>query len=115
MSTSLSLAYSGLASSVFIISIQAFWLVAFAVADRIAISPPSAPIASEISLIWILAMPSAVAWLMNRSRHVGLVSESKVTTFAPAWRASLSAPQMASLSLADTTMTSVFCCDNVLM
>jgi hypothetical protein len=29
-----------LPSSVFIISIQAFWLVAFAVADRIAISPP---------------------------------------------------------------------------
>ena len=31
-------------SSFFISSIQAFWLVALAVADRIAISPPSAPI-----------------------------------------------------------------------
>ena len=46
-------------------------------------------------------MPSAVAWLMNRSRQSGLVSESKVTTLPPAWRASFSAPQMASLSLAD--------------
>ena len=49
------------------------------------------------------AMPSAVAWLMNRSRHSGLVSESKVTTFTPASRASLSASQIASGSFAETT------------
>src|SRR5262245_50573750 len=96
-------------------AIHAFWLVAFAVADRIAISPPSGPTASEISLICDWAMPSAVAWLMNRSRQFGWVSESYVTTFAPAWRASLRAPQIASLSLADTMMTSVFCWDRVLM
>ncbi len=29
-------------------------------------------------------MPSGVAWLMYRSRHPTLVSESKVTTFVPA-------------------------------
>jgi hypothetical protein len=60
-------------------------------------------------------MPSAVAWLTNTSRHSGLVSESNVTTLVPPCRASLSAPQMASLSLAETTMTSVSCWDSVLM
>ena len=77
------------ASSFSITSIQAFWLVALAAADRIATSPAS-PICSAIMSTWTLAMPSAVAWLMNRSRHSGLVSESKVTTLAPASRASLS-------------------------
>ena len=60
-------------------------------------------------------MPSAVAWLTNRSRQVGLVSESKVTTFAPALRAWFSAPQIAFGSLAEMTMTSVCCWDSVLM
>ena len=40
---------------------------------------------------------------MNRSRHSGFVSESKVTTFTPASRASLSASQIASGSFAETT------------
>jgi hypothetical protein len=44
-----------------------------------------------------------------------LVSESYVTIFAPPLFASCSAPQIASLSLADTTITSVCCCDSVLM
>ena len=64
-------------------SIQAFWFVALAVADRIAISP-SSPICSAIRSTWTLAMPSALAWLTNRSRQSGSVSESKVTTLVPA-------------------------------
>ena len=60
-------------------------------------------------------MPSAVAWLMNRSRQSGLVSESNVTTLVPASRASLSAPQMAFGSLAETTMPSTPCWAAVLM
>ena len=45
-------------SSVFISSIQAFWLVALAEADRIATSPES-PICSAIMSTCTLAMPSA--------------------------------------------------------
>src|SRR3954453_21940393 len=52
-------------SSFFITSIHAFWLVALAVADRIAISPAS-PIWSAIMSTWTLPMPSGLAWLMNR-------------------------------------------------
>src|SRR4051794_27565511 len=102
------------ASSVFIWSIQAFWLVAFAAAERIAISPAS-PICSAIMSTCTLAMPSAVAWLMNRSRHSGLVSESKVTTLVPASRASFSASQIASLSLAETIRAATPCWAAVLM
>ena len=69
--------------SVFISSIQAFWLVALAAAERIATSPAS-PICSAIMSTCALAMPSAAAWLMKRSRHSGSVSESKVTTLVPA-------------------------------
>ena len=82
-------------------SIQAFWLVALAAAERIATSPES-PICSAIMSTWTLAMPSAVAWLMNRSRQSGFMSESKVTTLVPASRASLSESQSASASLAET-------------
>ena len=60
-------------------------------------------------------MPSAVAWLMNRSRHSGSVSESKVTTLTPASRASLSASQIAVGSLAETTSASTPCWAAVLM
>ena len=54
-----------------IVAIQAFWLVALAAAERIATSPAS-PICSAIMSTWTWAMPSAVAWLMNRSRQVGV-------------------------------------------
>src|SRR6476661_7578731 len=101
-------------SSVFIISIQAFWFVAFALADRMAISPAS-PICWEIRSIWLLAMPSALAWLMNRSRQSGLVSESNVMTFVPADWASLIALQMAFGSFAEMTSALTPCCAAVLM
>ena len=70
---------------------------------------PASPICSVIRSTWTFAMPSAVAWLMNRSRQSGLVSESKVTTLTPASRASLSASQMASGSLAETTSAPTPC------
>ena len=50
------------ASSFFISSIQAFWLVALADADRIAISPRVADLLGD-HVDLTLAMPSAVAWL----------------------------------------------------
>ncbi len=102
------------ASSFFIISIQAFWLVALAEADRIAISPAS-PISEAMMSTWTLAMPSAVAWLMNRLRQSAVVSESKVTTFTPAVMASFRASQIAALSLAETRSAPTCCCVAVLM
>jgi hypothetical protein len=96
------------------ISIQAFWFVAFAVADRIA-TLPAPPICSPIRSIWVCAMPSAVAWLMKTSRQAGSVSESKVTTLAPPERAWSSAEQIALGSFAEVTMTSAPCWVSVLM
>jgi hypothetical protein len=75
-------------------SIQAFWFVAFALADRMA-TLPAPPICSAMRSTWLLAMPSALAWLTYRSRQSSEVSESKVTTFVPASRASLMASQIA--------------------
>src|SRR6266545_6404140 len=112
--TSWILAYSGFFSSCFISSIQAFWFVAFGVADRIAIFPDP-PIWSEMSLTWFSAMPCAVAWLTNTSRQFLLVSESNVTTFAPPWRAWLIAPQIAFGSFAEIAMTFEPCWVSVLM
>ena len=56
-------------------SIQAFWFVALAVAERIAILPAS-PICSAIRSTWIFAMPAASAGWMNMSRQSALVSAS---------------------------------------
>src|SRR5687768_6342045 len=84
--TSLSLLYSGFVSSSFMIAIQAFWLVAFGVADSTAISPAPPDCSSAIfASDW--PMPSVVAWLMNASRQSLLASESKVTTLIFAARA----------------------------
>ena len=102
------------ASSSSIVAIHAFWLVALALADRIAISPEP-PICSATSSSCTFAMPSEVAWLMNRSRHSGSVSESNVTTLVPASRASLSASQIADGSLADTISAPTPCWAAVLM
>ena len=88
VSTSFSPAYSGFASSVFMTSIHAFWLVALGVADRIAISPEP-PIASEISFTWPAAISCEVAWLTKTSRASGAASESNVTTLSPCERARL--------------------------
>src|SRR5690348_4570390 len=90
------------ARSFFIVAIQAFWFVALAAAERIAISPES-PISLAIMSTWTLAMPSAVAWLTNRSRQPGPVSESNVTTFEPADMACLMASHGALGSSAEMT------------
>ncbi len=61
-------AYSGLEeSSSSMKEIHSFWLVALAVADRIAIWP-SPPICSAMSSTWMMATSSATTWLMNTSR-----------------------------------------------
>src|SRR4051812_24209788 len=57
--TSFSLLYSGFLSSSLATAIQAFWLVAFGVADRIAISP-SPPAWSEAIFTSDCPMPSVV-------------------------------------------------------
>ena len=112
--TSLSLLFSGLASSASMTSIQAFWFVAFGVAERIAISP-SPPASSFAILARLSPMPWVVAWLMNASRHSLAESESNVTTLMPAWRAWLSDGQTALGSLAATTITSCCCWISVLI
>src|SRR6478736_5585794 len=94
------------ARSFFITSIHAFWLVALALAERIAISPAS-PIWSAIMSTWTLAMPSVLAWLTNTSRQDGSVSESKVTTLVPASLAWFSESHSALGSLAETTIALV--------
>src|SRR5665647_201922 len=99
--------YFGLdASSASMYLIHSFWLVALAVADRMAMSP-APPICWAMSSTWIRATSLATTWLTKRSRHVGLVSESKATILAPPLRASVSAGQTASGSLAAITMALV--------
>ena len=65
--------------------IQAFWLVAFAVAERIAISP-SSPICLAIDSTWTSPMSFVVAWLTNTLRASGAMSESMRDDLDPALR-----------------------------
>src|SRR3954468_19858781 len=102
------------ARSAFMSLIQAFWFVAFAAADRMATSPES-PISLVTMSTSTLAMPSALAWLTNRSRNCGSVSESKGTTLVPALLAWFSADPIALGLLAGTTRALVPCCAAVLM
>src|ERR1700749_4464960 len=51
-------------------AIQAFWLVALAAADTIAIWPVS-PISEASRSTSLVPIPSVDAWLMNMSRQVG--------------------------------------------
>src|SRR6201991_4582133 len=95
-------------------SIQVFWFVAFGVAERIAMSPPSG-ICLASSCTSERPRSSAAAWLMNRSRPSGAVSESYVTTLMPAARAFCSAGTTAFGSLAEMTIASCFCVVSVLM
>jgi hypothetical protein len=66
----------------FITSIQAFWLVALAVAERIAISPLLS-ICLAIDSTWFLPTSSVVTWLMKTLRASGATSESMPTIFTP--------------------------------
>src|SRR3954469_22942432 len=112
--TSLSLLYSGFFSSSFITAIQAFWFVAFGVAERIAISP-SPPACSLAILTRLSPMPWVVAWLMKASRQSLLASESNATMLMPAWRAWFSDGHTAFGSFAAMTITSCCCWISVLM
>jgi hypothetical protein len=78
----MSLYFGLLLSSSFMTLIQAFWLVAFAVAERIAISP-LLPICFAIDSTWFLPTSSVVTWLTKTLRASGATSESMATTFTP--------------------------------
>jgi hypothetical protein len=56
-------------------SIQVFWFVALAVAERIAISPLWS-IMSASNWTWLRPISSELAWLMKRSRQSLEASES---------------------------------------
>src|SRR5690348_9741384 len=88
-------------------AIQAFWFVALAAAERIAIWPESVP------MLWTSRSTSEVpifsvsAWLMNRwSGHV--TSESNETTLMPAAWACFSDGHRADGSLPAITMASAW-------
>ena len=74
--------YSGSLRFSFITSIQAFWLVAFAVAERIAISPLP-PITLEIDSTWFSPTSCVVTWLMKTLRASAATSESMPTILSP--------------------------------
>ncbi len=112
--TSFSLLYSGFFSSSSTTLIHAFWLVAFGVAERIAISP-SPPASSFAIFARLSPMPCVVAWLMKTSRQSLDASESNETTLMPAWRAWFSDGQTAFGSFAAMPITSCCCWISVLM
>src|SRR5215469_13879826 len=92
-----------LAISCFMYPIQAFWLVAEAAADTIAICPLSwSSVASKSTSLVPIAAVSA--WLMNRFRQVG-ASESYMTTVMPFLMADSSVGHSAVGSVADTMST----------
>ncbi len=99
--------YFGSFSVSFITLIQAFWLVAFAVADRIAISPLLL-ICLAIDSTWFLPTSSVVTWLTNTLRASGATSESIPTIFTPFWAACLSAGATALGSLPAMMIASGF-------
>ena len=85
MSTSSIDSYSGSASTSSNAAIQAFWLAASGVAERIASSPPSSPrISTAMSAItWPVSSKST--WATNRlSPAPEGIGESQLTTVMPA-------------------------------
>ena len=88
--------------------IQVFWFGAFAVAERIAISPLP-PICFEISSTWPLPISGAEVWLTNTVRASGATSESIATTLTPRWSACLRAGATAFGSLPAMMIASGFC------
>src|SRR4051812_35894707 len=94
--------------------IQVFWFVALAVAERIAMLPW---LLICFASCWTSVRPrsSADAWLMNRLRPSGAVSESYVTTLMPEFIAFLSAGTTALASLAEIAIAPTFWVVSVLM
>src|SRR5258708_7823466 len=92
-------------NSCFMYTIQAFWFVALAAADKMAIWPLE-PISlasrstSEVPICWVLA------WLMNRWFGLlpQLTSESNATILIPAWAAWFSDGHSADASLPAMTI-----------
>ena len=76
---------------------------------------PEPPICSETMSSMVIATCLDSTWLMNRSRQSAAASESKVTTFVPALRASCRAGHTASGSFAAITRTLVPACTSELM
>src|SRR5579862_1583170 len=81
--------------------IHAFWFVAEAAAETIAIWP-APPICFASRSTSLAPIPCGVAWLMNRLRQAG-ASESYVTTVIPFCIAEFSVGQSADASVADTS------------
>ena len=77
--------YFGFLSFSFMTLIQAFWFVALAVAERIAISPLS-PICLAIDSTWFSPTSCVVTWLTNTLRASGATSESIADDLDPALR-----------------------------
>src|SRR5262245_53638566 len=80
--------------------IHAFWFVADAAAETIAMSP-LLPICFASSCTWLRPIAAVSAWLMNSERHFG-ASESYVITGIFLAIAERSAGQSAALSVAET-------------
>ena len=106
--------YSGFLSVSFITSIHAFWFVAFAVAERIAISP-LLPICLAIDSTWFSPTSCVVTWLTNTLRASGATSESMATTLTSRCAACLSAGATAFGSLPAMMIASGFCWTAALM
>src|SRR3954467_12441782 len=74
--------YLGSLSVSFMTLIHAFWFVAFAVADRIAIWP-LLPICLAIDSTWFCPTSFVVTWLTNTLRASGGAAECIATAFTP--------------------------------
>src|SRR5919112_858952 len=106
--------YLGFLSVSFMTLIHAFWFVALAVAERIAISPLS-PICLAIDSTWFWPTSWVVTWLTNTLRASGATSESMPTTVTPRFAACLSAGATAFGSFPAMMIASGFCWTAALM
>src|SRR5215216_5429136 len=106
--------YLGFLSVSFITLIHAFWFVALAVAERIAMSPLY-PTCLPIDSTWFSPTSCVVTWLTNTLRASAATSESMPTTLMPRCAACLSAGATASGSLPAMMIASGFCWTAALM
>src|SRR3954452_4018732 len=100
--------YFGCLSVSFWPLIEGFWLVALAVAERIAISP-LLPICLAIDSTWFWPTSWVVTWLTKTLRASGATSESMPTTVMPRFAACLRAGATAPGSLPAMMIASGFC------
>src|SRR3954465_4614333 len=100
--------YLGCLSVSFMTLIHAFWFVALAVADRIAIWPLS-PICLAIDSTWFWPTSFVVTWLTNTLRAPGATSGSIATTLIPRCAACFSDGATAFGSLPAMMIAAGFC------